>query len=79
LVRIYLNCRYSPNLAAHDAFLWLLELVFYACWFTLAVMALVSMGMKVLLVKQVWNDACGDASQMQQTLNHTESGSRTHP
>ncbi len=56
----------SEGLAAHDVFLWPLKLVFYT-WLTLALMALASMGMEILLAKQVWGDAAALA-QVQQTL-----------
>ena len=49
----------GDGLEAHDVFLWPLKLVFYA-WLTLALMALASMGMEILLAKQV----CGDAAAL---------------
>jgi integrating conjugative element membrane protein (TIGR03747 family) len=59
--------RRDEGLATHNVFLWPLKLVFYV-WLTLALMALVAMGMEIILAKQVWGEAEGLA-QAQQTLS----------
>ena len=59
--------RRGEGLETHSLFLWPLKLVFYA-WLTLALMALASMGLEIVLAKQVWGDAAALA-QVQQTLH----------